>query len=217
MHIEFLIEDISGAKMLEILLPKILPTGYTYNIHSYKGIGGKIPAGFKNDPAVVKHRMLLDNLPRLLSGFGKTFSSYGSSYQAAVVVICDLDCRNESLFKNELESLLQRCQVQPETRFCLAIEEGEAWFLGDADAIIQAYPQCNITAMKSYIQDSICGTWEILADVVYSGGHSKLSEKGYQAVGKEKFAWAEKITPFMDIDQNQSPSFCNFRDTVRSL
>ena len=71
MHIEFLIEDISGAKMLEIMLPKMLPVEYTYNIHSYKGVGGKIPTGFKNDPAAVKHRILLDNF--LLTTFQHYF------------------------------------------------------------------------------------------------------------------------------------------------
>lgn len=217
MHIEFLIEDISGKKMLEQLVPKILPATCTYNIHGYKGVGGKIPSGFKNNPDVARHRILLDNLPRLLAGYGKTFRGYGNDYQAAVVVICDLDCRDKTSFEFELANLLSHCTTPPTTSFCLAIEEGEAWFLGDQAAIKQAYPHCKTTVFYDYEQDSICGTWEKLADALYSGGSASLSAKGYQAIGKEKYEWAKRITPYMDIDKNQSPSFCSFRDTVRKL
>lgn len=217
MHIEFLIEDISGKKMLEQIVPKIMPDDCTYDIHSYKGVGGKIPAGFKNNPETARHRILLDNLPKLLSGLGRTFHGYGDDYRAAVVVICDLDRREKNTFEAELNSLLQRCTYKPNAKFCLAIEEGEAWFLGDQAAIQQAYPHCKITVIQDYEQDSICGTWEKLADALYSGGSASLSAKGYQAIGTAKCEWAERITPHMDIDRNQSPSFCNFRDTVREL
>ncbi len=218
MHIEFLVEDASGKTMLEGLLPKIL-AGHdlTYKVHSYKGIGGKIPHDFKHDPKMARHRILLDNLPKLLSGYGKAFQNYGPGYSAVVVVVCDLDRRDKTLFEGELNALLYRCEVQPQTRFCLAIEEGEAWFLGDMPAILKAYPNCRSSARANYRQDSICGTWELLADMLYQGGHLRLMQYGYQAVGKEKNLWAEKITPFMDVEQNLSPSFCCFRDTVREI
>ena len=35
MHLDFLIEDVSGKTMLEILLPKVLPAGVSYTIYSY--------------------------------------------------------------------------------------------------------------------------------------------------------------------------------------
>lgn len=217
MHIEFLIEDVSGAKMLENLLPKILPVTCTHRIRSYKGIGRKIPAGFKGDPAAAKHRILLENLPRLLSGYGKTFGSYGEDYRAAVVVVCDLDRRDRSTFEDELNNLLQNCKYKPTAKFCLAIEEGEAWFLGDQPAILKVYPRCKMAVIRNYMQDSICGTWEKLADAIYPGGSSVLLAQGFQTIGKTKLIWAEKITPNMDVDNNNSPSFCKFRDTVREL
>ena len=101
MHIEFLIEDVSTAKMLELLLPKILPAACSYKVHSYKGIGGRIPPGFKTNPEAAQHRILLDNLPKLLSGYGKTFHDYGANYPAAVVVVCDLDRRDKNSFESE--------------------------------------------------------------------------------------------------------------------
>ena len=40
MHFEFLVEDISGAKMLEKLIPKILcGDNDSYKIHQYRGCG----------------------------------------------------------------------------------------------------------------------------------------------------------------------------------
>ena len=43
-----------------------------------------------------------------------------------------------------------------------------------------------------------------------SGGKMKT-------IGMEKFQWAENITPHMDVDNNKSPSFVYFRDTLRKL
>ncbi|MDR3176930.1 MAG: hypothetical protein LBU06_10435, partial [Desulfovibrio sp.] len=40
-------------------------------------------------------RILLDQLPRLLNGFGRTFAGYGDSYKAVVIVVCDLDDKNQ--------------------------------------------------------------------------------------------------------------------------
>ena len=70
MHFEFLIEDQSGAKAMETLIPKLLGDIVTYKIHSYKGIG-HIPKGLrpKHD---AKKRIFLDQLPKLLRGYGKS-------------------------------------------------------------------------------------------------------------------------------------------------
>lgn len=68
MHFEILIEDQSGKKALDILVPKIIGDDHTFNVHPYKGIG-RIPKnlGAKGD---ANKRILLDQLPRLLRGYG---------------------------------------------------------------------------------------------------------------------------------------------------
>ena len=86
-------------------------------------------------------RILLDRLPKLLRGYGKTFVNYPDDYPAAVVLVCDLDKRCLKTFRQELFNILHSCNPRPETRFCIAIEEGEAWLLGDFPAIITAYPR----------------------------------------------------------------------------
>jgi hypothetical protein len=215
MHFEVLVEDISGKTALEILIPKIISDEDTFKIHSYKGIG-RIPSGLKSS-SDSKKRILLDQLPRLILGYGNTFASYPSNYHAVLVIICDLDDRCLSNFRGELLDCLDKCPIKPETFFCIAIEEGESWYLGDIDAIKFAYPKAKDAVLNSYVNDSICGTWEKLADAIFLGGAQSLSKLGWQAVGKEKSAWASNISPHMNVDINKSPSFCYFREKLRSL
>ena len=139
MHFEILIEDQSGKKALDILMPKIIGANHTYKVHPYKGIG-RIPKNLgKNNSA--NKRILLDQLPRLLRGYGKAFADYPVECPAAVILVCDLDDKCLRAFREELIGILETCNPQPETRFCIAIEEGEAWFLGDIPAIKTAYPR----------------------------------------------------------------------------
>jgi hypothetical protein len=216
MHFEILVEDISGKTALEILIPKIISTEqHTFNIHSYKGIGHKVPKDLKST-SDAKKRILLDLLPKIVQGWGKTLSD-SPDYSFVLIVICDLDNRCLSTFRRELLDLVDKCNPKPKTQFCIAIEEGEAWYLGDLAAVREAYPRAKEAVLNSYTNDSICGTWEKLADAVFSGGKQKLSKQGWQEVGKEKSNWANNIAPHMDVDNNLSPSFCYFRDKLRGL
>ncbi len=215
MHFEILIEDISGKTALEIIVPKILGDNNTFNIHAYKGIG-RIPSGL-NSSSDPSKRILLDQLPKLIQGYGRTFDGYPSSYPAVLIIVCDLDDRSLSNFRRELFDCVDKCLAKPKTHFCIAIEEGEAWYLGDTGAIKTAYPKAKDASLNSYNNDSICGTWEKLADAIFPGGAKSLSQLGGQSVGKEKSAWAINISQHMDIDINQSPSFCYFRDKLRRL
>lgn len=215
MHFEILVEDQSGKKALDILIPKIIGDDHTFNVHPYKGIG-RIPKNLGNRGDASK-RILLNQLPKLLRGYGNTFASYPADYSAAVILVCDLDDKCLKTFRRELFNILNVCNPKPETRFCVSIEEGEAWFLGDIPAVKSAYPKAKETVLNAYVNDSICGTWERLADAVYSGGSSALSAKGWQAVGAEKSQWAEKITLQMDVNNNASPSFAYFRQKLLEL
>lgn len=208
MHFEILVEDKSGKEALNILVPKIIGDEHTFEVKSYKGIG-RIPEKMNNATDASK-RILLDNLPRLLSGYGKSWQGY----EAVVIVVCDLDDKCLKIFREELINLRNQCNPRPKTRFCIAVEEGEAWFLGDIEAIKTAYPTAKNTVLQSYVNDSICGTWEKLADAVYKGGATALNEQGWQTVGAEKSVWAKNISPHMTIENNKSPSFNYF---VRKL
>ena len=198
MHFEILVEDQSGKKALDILVPKIIGLEHTCRVIAYKGVG-RIPKNM-NAGVDASKRMLL-------KGCGKSWTNY----PAAVFVVCDLDDKCFKRFRQELYAVLGACDPQPETRFCIAVEEGEAWLLGDIPAIKAAYPRAKNGVLTKYANDSICGTWECLADAVYKGGSEALSAQGWQAVG------AEKITPWMDAANNASPSFVYFRRKLLEL
>ncbi len=214
MHFEVLVEDQSGKKALDILVPKIVGDGHTVKVHDYKG-SGHIPKNLRSTSDSSK-RILLDQLPRLLRGFGKTYASY-TDYPTAVIVVCDLDAKCLKAFRQELVAVLHACNPSPETRFCIAVEEGEAWLLGDPQAIMTAYPKASVRDLNAYLNDSIVGTWERLADAVFPGGSQALSAKGSMAIGAEKSQWAKSITPHMDVNNNDSPSFCYLCDKLREL
>lgn len=212
MHIEILVEDSSGAKLLETLLPRVIGergAPHTWRLHPYKGVG-RLPAGLsaKADPA---KRALLDQLPRLLAGYGKTKGI------DAVLVLLDSDRRDCKAFLRELKALLSRCRPAPNALFRLAIEEMEAWYLGDRQALLAAYPRAKKDVLSRYQQDSVCGTWELLADAVQPGGSTAIRSAGWPLPGQVKHGWAEKIGPRMNVENNKSPSFCKFRDGLRRL
>ncbi|MEI7671469.1 MAG: hypothetical protein WCK00_05095 [Deltaproteobacteria bacterium] len=214
MHFEILVEDQSGKKALDILVPKIVGNEHTFIVHPYKGIG-RIPKNMR-DSEDARKRILLENLPKLLKGYGKTQAGR-KRFPEVIILVCDLDDKCLKAFRDELNNILNTCHPKPEARFCFAIEEGEAWFLGDLHAVKVAYPKAKTSVLNSYANDSICGTWEKLADAIYPGGALALSSKGWQAVGAEKSKWAEAISPHMDIENNQSPSFCYFCGKMHEL
>ena len=210
MHFEILIEDLSGKEALNILLPKIIKEEHTFTIHSYKGVG-HIPKNLKIPDA--KTTALLTKLPRLITGYARSFSS--SDYPIVLFIICDLDNKNLKAFKDELTTLINSYKSQLNTEICFAIREGEAWLLGDILAIKQAYSNSKNAVLNSYQNESIYGTWEVLADAIYDGGSNKQKTKGFQEIGKMKSEWAKKICPFMDINNNQSPSFNYFLSKLK--
>lgn len=212
MHLEVLVEDSSGAKLIETVLPAVIGgwgDPHTWRVHPYKGIG-RLPPGMslQSDPA---KRALLDQLPRLLAGYGKTPGI------DAVVVVLDSDRRGCKALLDELKGLLSHCRPAPNALFRLAIEEMEAWLLGDRAALLAAYPRAKQAVLSRYQQDSVCGTWELLADAVHPGGSAAIRTAGWPLPGQLKHEWAEKIGPHMDVESNQSPSFRKFRDGLRRL
>ncbi len=105
----------------------------------------------------------------------------------------------------------------PLTLFGLAVEEIEAWYLGDLVAILAAYPKAKKSDLKRYVQDSICGTWELLADAVVLGGAAACKPGRVSRPGELKHEWANTIGPHLDFARNKSPSFQKFRTGLERL
>jgi hypothetical protein len=208
MHLEILAEDSSGATLLSHLMPKLLgPLGepHTWRLHAYRGVG-RVPKGLQpaSDPA---KRTLLDQLQRLLRGYVKTPGI------DAVVVVVDTDGRDYRAFLEELRAMARDCGAGDRTLYRLAIEEIEAWYLGDRTALLGAYPRARKPILDGYVQDSVGGTWELLARAT----HPEHGRVTWSASGHVKHEWAERIGPRLDPPANLSPSFAKFRDGVRRL
>ncbi|GHT36296.1 hypothetical protein FACS189427_07640 [Planctomycetales bacterium] len=206
----FLVEDISGEIMLKIILDKIGLKAGCYEIHHYKGIG-RIPKNLKKTDSDPKKRQLLSQLPRLLTGFTNRYQSV----DYAMFVLCDLDERCFKEFRQELLKVAHNCKSQARTHFIISVKEMEAWFLGDFDAIKKIYP---LAKQKKKYKESNHGNWETLADAIKKGWskdlHKQKETEGYYVVGKLKNQWAKEISPHLDVERNQSPCFCYFREKI---
>lgn len=213
MHFEFLIEDQSGKILIELLMKKIclISSNTTYKCTAYHGIGGFTR---KNTVKETRTGKLLNDLATRLRAFNKTLRHMPS----AVFIVMDNDDRDTAQFREELNKVAVENNINIDYVFCIAIEEMEAWLLGDSCALMQAYPSARRQALRTYQQDSICGTWELLADVVYPGGVKKFKKNcpTYCEKGKYKTIWAQKIGTYMDIDSNSSPSFNSFIQEIQS-
>ena len=207
MHFQFLTEDRSGECFIEQFMKKILQnhSDVTYNCHCFHGIGGFNP---KLNAKEAKTGKLLNDLAIYLRGFDKSLQGI----HAVILVIDDNDDKDTDVFFEELENVANDSLVLMDRVFCIAVEELEAWLLGDEHAVLQAYPAAKIPVLRAYQQDSICGTWETLANAVYKGGYAKMlkDNPSYQARGKIKCEWAESIGACLDIHNNKSPSFQRF-------
>ena len=94
----------------------------------------------------------------------------------------------------------------------IAIEELEAWYFGDWNAVKSAYPRvpASIPEKAAYRQpDAIENTWEALERV--------MRKAGYFQNGLRKIELARNVGAHLDPDRNTSPSFCALRDALREL
>ncbi len=157
---------------------------------------------------------LLDKLPARLQGYATWLPE---DWRIVVVIDRDDDHCNE--LKERLERAARKAGLTTRTerhrgRFQvvnrLAIEELEAWFFGDWEAVRTAYPRVNVNIpnKRGYRDpDAIGGgTWEALERI--------LQRAGYFRTGLRKIEAARSIAQHMDPERNRSTSFRVFRDAL---
>ena len=212
MYYQFLIEDKSSELLIDVLMRKftLLYPETVYNCKSFHGIGG---FSKRNTIKETKTGHLLNDLATYLRGFNKSLQSFPS----VIVVVLDNDDNNTKEFHDSLESVATQNMIEVDHVFCIAVEEVEAWLLGDERAITTAYPNVKLSVLRSYEQDSICGTWEKLADAIYPGGYTKLIKNAvsYAEIGRIKAEWSKNIGAYMEFDSNNSPSFNVFFSEIQ--
>jgi hypothetical protein len=202
MHIEFLVEELSAEATLRILVPKIVGQATTFDIHAFQG---------KPD--------LLAKLPTRLRGYR---SWLPADWNIVVLIDQDQGTQGCIALKATLEQtasdagLVTRSAAAGGTYQVLnrlAIEELEAWFLGDVEALVATYPRVSPhlgKQAKFRDPDAITGgTCEALERV--------LQKAGYYPAGMPKVEVARAVAVNMDPDRNRSRSFLVFRDGLRQL
>jgi len=201
MHIEFLVEEQSAEAALRLLVPKILGPDVEFRVIRFQ---------CKQD--------LLSNLSGRLKGYRKWITA-----DWRIVVLVDEDRQDCLELKAKLERAADDAGLVTKTRAAggagfqvlnrISIEELEAWFFGDVEALHGAYPKIPLslaTRSKYHNPDAIQGgTWEEL--------EKELQIKGYFHGGLAKIEAAKAISAHMDPDQNRSKSFQVFRDGLRDM
>ncbi len=215
MIIEFLVEDNSGRILLEKIMMHYLSEHsedtIKYNIYQYKGLGGFVKG---KKPKEAKSDHLLNDLPKRMRAIQAKYLSAGDM-KVSMFVVVDNDRREIADFRKELENTAYINNINMDHVFCIAVEEMEAWLLGDFAALKLSYPELSdriLSKHSGYIQDSICDTWEFLADILTKGGLKEFRKQNPTPYdeGRKKAEWAERIGENMDIRNNASPSFNSF-------
>ncbi len=215
--IEALVEDRSGGMIIAGLLEKILASfehagstaSWSLAIRPHRG-GGSLPKDLHKKPERYASN-LLGLLPAKLRAYNTLDTGSGADL---ILIILDSDQNDSRQLFNSIRFAARQIAPHKSVIIGLAVEELEAWLLGDRDAIVAAYPEANLKILDAYEQDSICGTWEVLARTVMGDKAESLIETGYPAVGMYKAEWAAKISPHLEPERNLSPSFKRFNKAL---
>jgi len=201
MHVVFLVEEASVRVALDNLLPSILGEDVEFEIQAYQG-----------------KDHLLSKLPSHLKGYQQWLPD-----DWRIVVLIDEDREDCIKLKQQLEDIAADVGLVTKTAAGtdrpfqvlnrLVIEELEAWFFGDVEAICAAYPRIsrNLAQQAKYRNpDAVSGgTWEAL--------ERELKKKGYHPGGLSKLVAAREISQHMNPERNTSHSFQLFRDGLLQI
>ncbi|HNV39042.1 MAG TPA: DUF4276 family protein, partial [Methanoculleus sp.] len=191
-HFEVLLEEESARVAMNNLLPKMIRSEDSFSIHPFSG---------KKD--------LLSKLPGRLRAYKKWIPP---DYR--IVVLMDRDRDDCTSLKKQMEKiaieagLSTKSSPPNEGHFQvlnrIAIEELEAWFFGDVEALVAAYPRVPPTlgAKERYRDpDAVVNAWEALERV--------LQQAGYPGPLR-KIKFASEISRGMVPERNRSASFQSF-------
>lgn len=196
-HVEVLVEEPSAEAALRILLPRILGE-LSFAVYAY-----------------TCKDALLQRLPERLRGYAPWLPD-----DWRIVVVVDRDDDECMELKGRLDRMALDaglstrasggvCQVVNR----LAIEELEAWFFGDWEAVRAAYPRVapHVPQQAKYrAPDAISGgTWEAFERV--------LKRSGYFQTGLRKIEAARAVATHMKPMRNTSPSFCALRSALEEM
>lgn len=194
MTIHIFVEGPSEVAFIEPWSKRLLK-GRSVTVHPHEG-KGKLPVDISAIPDP-KHRGLLDQLPAKLRAYASDARVQG------VIVLVDADNQKCQKLRTAIEQAAQGCSPSLRVVARIAIEETEAFYLGDLRALKRAFPDADMTRARSYVPDSVCDTWELFGEIVHDDSGDKVG-------------WAEKMGRVITTspEKSRSPSF---RALIRAL
>ena len=199
MHIKFFLEEPSAEETLKHLLPKILLKDVSYEFHTFQG-----------------RDEMLKELPKRLKGEQWIPDNW------RIIVLIDEDRRDCHELKAYLEKaayeagFVTKSSATPNGDFQIVnrivVEEIEAWFFGDVEALHTAYPRIsqNLQYQAKYRDPDAVpgGTYEALERL--------LIEKNYYTKRISKPTVAQNIAQYMEPSRNRSKSFQVFLEGIKA-
>ena len=196
-HFELLVEEPSMEAFLHEMLPRLLGDENTFHIHVFRG-----------------KRNLLDRLKSRLCAYQRWLP-----LDWRLVVVVDRDDDDCQALKQTLDDAAREAGLRTRSQAGaeawrivnrIAIEELEAWYFGDWQAVRSAYPRVspNIPRQARYRDpDAIKGgTWEAFERI--------LKKHGYFSTGLRKVEAARAIATHTEPARNRSRSFAVFREAL---
>lgn len=196
--VHFLLEERSTEMLLRTLVPR-MAAGLEADFFSLNGKDA-----------------LLRDLPARLRGY----RSYLQESRGRLVIVVDRDQDDCVYLKTRIAGLVEDAgltvdmQGTPGTVLIrVAVEEMEAWLLGDVSALREEFPRVPASlAQRSRfrdVDDIRGGTWEALERV--------LQEAGSYPGGLAKVDCALRVARHMNIHGNRSHSFAVFQQGLQRL
>jgi len=180
-------EEASIKKVFDVLLPKMLPEDVFFQVYPHQG---------KQD----LEKALKTSLP--------TISKIPGS---KVLITIDQDSEDCLDVKNNIQELVNgNCHCEYMIR--ILCKELESWFLGDLEAIGQAYPRFKPEQYQNKAEirnvDRITTPNKYLLRVIPEYSHRD---------SLPKLTVAELISPFLEPSRNRSRSFSNTISAIKKL
>ena len=197
--LEILVEEPSMEAALREIMPRILQDRARWK---------PINMGSKGK--------LLKALPARLRAYRKRIDK---GEDLKIIALVDRDSDNCEQLKHRLETIAREAGLITKTAVNgqgdfqvvtrIAIEELEAWFMGDIDALKSAFSSLkSVNFPGNFRNPDNGGTWERL--------HRFLKRHGIYRKSYPKIEAARKIASHMDPGRNRSPSFQSFLQGVEA-
>jgi len=198
-RLEILVEEPSMEAALREIMPRILQDRARWK---------PINMGNKDK--------LLKALPARLRAYRKRIDN---GEDLKIIVLVDRDGDNCEQLKHRLETIAREAGLTTKTASKgqgdfqvvtrIAIEELEAWFMGDVDALKAAFSSLSSAKFPgNFSNPDNGGTWERL--------HRFLKRNGIYRKSYPKIEAARKIAKHMEPGRNRSRSFHNFLQGVEA-